>query len=150
MLNNETPVKIAKILSGESVDVDFNLSVGDGTTNSATPGDTAMDNELGRRECTLQSNNVTGIISTQINAIDAEFAGESMSELGVFDKSTAGQIFDRATDFTAVTMASDTIYYNDNFYEVSNANNTDLNKITDNGIAQLFAVLEGDTIASHS
>lgn len=143
MKTNNYLQMIANVLANESISTSFNYAFGDTKTNAASISDTDLDNELGRETCEVDYNNNTFKFSKMINGFDSAYDGETIEELGVFDADTSGNLISRTTEFSPITIDSETQYFFTNFSEINQDANTVKLKITDKAIENIYQNLVG-------
>jgi len=92
VVTNTGKQTIAGWLAGEDPDEPSHIAVGDGTTNE-TANDTALESELDRIAVSTERNGSEVVFSASISSI--ELVGEDISEVGLLNADTDGDLFQR-------------------------------------------------------
>lgn len=129
---------IASILGNVSANTDFTIAIGNTSTNSATIGDTDLDNEIERNTSDIEYSNSTLKISTIFYGSSANIDGEDIKETGVFDSTSSGTTIARTTGFTPITGDSNYLYFIEQYSEITQDNNTARLKVTDKCISNIY------------
>jgi len=102
VMTNTGKEEIMAWLAGESATAPTHIAFGTGTT-AATSNDTALETELDRNADTAVRSNAEVVFSTSIASTEQN--GEDITEVGMLNASSAGDLFQRSV-FNAIGKTS--------------------------------------------
>lgn len=84
---------LRNLLAGDTINLN-QMAVGNGTTGASTT-DTELDNETLRKTASAAKSTTAGVVTKSITIASTDLSNQNISEVGVFDATSGGNMLDR-------------------------------------------------------